>query len=109
MSLYRATRHPFYTLLHRAQTVNVSGISAGLEAEESRPLKMYSVIGKDGIRAILNPSIVSAQEAGTRFEEQEQVIGLSLNGDHRAYSIPQLSNREIVNDVLGGVPVAVTW
>ena len=100
---------PFYTLLHRGQTVDVSGVSAGLEAGEPRPLKMYTVIGKDGIRAILNPSIISAQEAATRFQDHERVIGLSLNGAHRAYSIPQLSNREIVNDVVGGVPVAVTW
>ena len=39
----------------------------------------------------------------------EQVLGLSLNGEDRAYPITTLSRHEIVNDVVGGVPVAVTW
>jgi len=37
------------------------------------------------------------------------VIGLSINGDHRAYPINILSTHEIVNDVVGGQLVAVTW
>ncbi len=40
---------------------------------------------------------------------EELVLGLSINGDHRAYSLPFLSSHEIVNDTVGGVPVAVTW
>ena len=43
------------------------------------------------------------------MEAGEQVLGLSVNGEHRAYPIPMLSRHEIVNDVVGGVPVAVTW
>lgn len=70
---------------------------------------MYTVVGKDAIPAILSPNIISAQEADDWFSPYEQVIGLSLNGDHRAYSVPQLSRHEIVNDVVGGKPVAVTW
>jgi hypothetical protein len=37
------------------------------------------------------------------------VLGVSINGESRAYSIPFLSGREVVNDVVGGVPIAVTW
>ena len=40
---------------------------------------------------------------------EELVIGLSINGDSRAYPINILSRHEIVNDVVGGKPVAVTW
>ena len=39
----------------------------------------------------------------------ELVLGLSINGESKAYSIPMLSSHEIVNDVVGGVPLAVTW
>ena len=70
---------------------------------------IITVLGYDAIPAILEPEIVSAEEAAERMAPSEQVIGLSINGDHRAYSIPMLSRHEIVNDTVGGKPVAVTW
>ena len=70
---------------------------------------IITVLGYDAIPAILDPEIVSAEEAGARMAPSEQVIGLSINGEHRAYSIPLLSRHEIVNDTVGGKPVAVTW
>jgi hypothetical protein len=39
----------------------------------------------------------------------ERVIALEINGDARAYPINILSSHEIVNDVVGGQPVAITW
>ena len=44
-----------------------------------------------------------------RMSESEQVIGVSIDGDHRAYSVSYLGQREIVNDVVGGRKIAVTW
>ena len=38
-----------------------------------------------------------------------RVIGVSINGDHRAYSTAQLSSHEVVNDTVGGLPIVVTW
>ena len=61
------------------------------------------------IPAIFDPQFVTGEEAWEQYGNKELVLGLSINGDHRAYSIPYLSSREIVNDVVGGVPVAVTW
>ena len=75
----------------------------------ARDLKMISVIPKDAIRAVLDPSYLSAEEAEDQFSDDEMVIGVSIDGGHRAYSVPQLSRHEIVNDVLGGTPIAVTW
>ena len=39
----------------------------------------------------------------------EFVIGLSIDGESKAYPVNILSRHEIVNDVVGGVPVAVTF
>ena len=36
-------------------------------------------------------------------------MGVSINGEHRAYGTAFLSSREIVNDTVGGRPIAVTW
>jgi hypothetical protein len=43
------------------------------------------------------------------MDPDERVIGLSINGDHRAYPLKLLSRHEIVNDTVGGTLVAVTW
>ena len=76
---------------------------------EELELELVTLLGFDAIPAILKPNLVSADEADSRMAPDEQVLGLSINGEHRAYSVPQLSRHEIVNDVVGGVPVAVTW
>jgi hypothetical protein len=72
-------------------------------------VELVTLLGYDGIPAILDPKFVTAARAAKWMDADEQVLGLSINGDHRAYSINMLSRHEIVNDVVGGVPVAVTW
>ena len=79
------------------------------EPGEGLELELITLLGFDAIPAILKPNLVSADEADSRMDPEEQVLGLSINGDHRAYSVPLLSRHEIVNDVVGGVPVAITW
>tara|TARA_B100000315_G_C14356454_1_gene486399 strand:- start:340 stop:723 length:384 start_codon:yes stop_codon:yes gene_type:complete len=72
-------------------------------------LKIISVLGKDGIPAILAPEFLDAGAASAQMVANERVLGLSINGDHRAYPLNLLSRHEIVNDTVGGLPVAVTW
>ncbi len=72
-------------------------------------MKIVSVLGRDGIPAILNPDMVSADIAAIQMNPNERVLGLSIDGDHRAYPLNMLSRHEIVNDTVGGKPVAVTW
>ncbi len=79
-----------------------------IEEEESE-YEIHTIIARDRIPAILDPEFLGAGEAIEAYNEHEQVLGLSINGDHRAYPIPYLSQHEIVNDVVGGEPVAVTW
>ena len=43
------------------------------------------------------------------LDPNERIIGLVINGEARAYPITILSSHEIVNDTVGGEPVAVTW
>jgi len=64
---------------------------------------------KDGIPAIDNPGSVSVEEADAWLEPQEPVILVQVEGDARAYPVQILMWHEIVNDTIGGVPVAVTF
>ena len=74
-----------------------------------RVFDMITVLPKDRIPAILNPILESAEDAGVNIAPDEPIIGVEINGDARAYSTFQLSRHEIVNDVVGEIPIAVTW
>lgn len=63
---------------------------------------------KDGIPSIDNPKFVNSQKA-TFVKDDDLVIGLDINGDVKAYPLFILVWHEIVNDEIGGIPVAVTY
>lgn len=63
----------------------------------------------DGIPSIDKPKFTSVQDADKMLEDSELVVGLNINGDIRAYPLQILVWHEIVNDNVGGVPVAVTY
>lgn len=63
---------------------------------------------KDDIPAIVDPHPVSARQANF-LSGEDQVLGVSLNGESRAYPIRLLNWHEIVNDRLGGRDIAVTY
>jgi hypothetical protein len=63
---------------------------------------------KDGIPAIDQPSFIPV--AGARgLAPHEPVISLQIGGDARAYPLRVMIWHEIVNDTVGGTPIAVTW
>lgn len=64
---------------------------------------------KDGIPAIDEPKFISISEADEWLEPMEPVISFQVGDDSRAYPIQILMWHEIVNDVVGGEPVVVTF
>ncbi len=63
---------------------------------------------KDGIPSIDDPRFVPVSEV-TDLTDTEPVIGVTVNGEARAYPLGILTRHEIVNDTIGGVPVTVTY
>ena len=63
----------------------------------------------DGIPPIDDPQFVTVSEADEWLNDAEPVLVVDLNGDVRAYPIQILIWHEIVNDTVGGVPLAVTY
>ena len=84
-------------------------VSEGSVPDTGRTFRIITVLPQDAIPAILEPRFIPRAQGEEQLKSDELVLGLSINGDHRAYPIPLLSSHEIVNDVVGGVPVAVTW
>ena len=84
-------------------------VLSGDEAGEGRSLQLVTLLPKDGIPAIFNPKFLPADEGASQFAPDDLVIGVVIGGEARAYGVAFLSSHEIVNDVLGGRPIAVTW
>jgi hypothetical protein len=63
----------------------------------------------DGIPPIDAPQFESIAEARKWLQDQSPVIVLEVGGEARAYPLAILTWHEIVNDVIGGTPVAVTF
>jgi len=63
---------------------------------------------KDGIPSIDEPDFAPLSEAAD-LDPDEPVMSLSLGAEARAYPVRILMWHEIVNDVVAGTPVAVTY
>ena len=71
--------------------------------------RVKTIIPPDAIPSIDTPRFWDAEEASEHYRDDERIIGIDLEGEQRAYSVPHLSSHEIVNDSLGGRPFSVTW
>lgn len=65
--------------------------------------------GVDGIPALVRPRRSSAAEADRALKSGDAVLGLVIGEESVAYPIRLLNWHELVNDEVGGIPVAVTY
>ncbi len=62
----------------------------------------------DGIPPVDDPLFLRPDEVGF-LADDEPVVALEVDGQHRAYPVQIMVWHEIVNDTVGGVPVSVTY
>ena len=82
--------------------------SGGEDGQEPE-FDIITLLPKDAIPSIDSPRFYSVTEADAEYEPDEVVMGVEFDGDARAYPVGLLSSHEIVNDTVGGRPIAVTW
>ena len=63
---------------------------------------------RDGIPALTTPQFISVKDA-TMLRDDEQVLGVFINGIAKAYPTRILSWHELVNDYYRDLPVLVSW
>jgi len=56
---------------------------------------------------VQQPGFEKADDA--KLDAGEMVLTVSINGDARAYPVREMAYHHIVNDVVGGVPIAATY
>ena len=70
---------------------------------------MSGGVPRDGIPPLDKPVFTTLEGADEWLDPLEPVVVVEINGDRRAYPLQILTWHEIVNDVVGGTPVAVTF
>ncbi|MBT5475954.1 MAG: DUF3179 domain-containing protein [Chloroflexi bacterium] len=71
--------------------------------------EISSLLPRDGIIPIDAPTFAKVSEVPDYLRAREPVVALEIDGDARAYPLAMLMWHEIANDVVGGVPVSVTF
>ena len=85
------------------------GMSPGSRAasEDGLPSDFKQIIPRGQIASVDTPRFVPASEA--RLPPEAWVLGLSIDGQARAYSLNLLNRHEIVNDAIGEKSFAAVW
>ena len=91
-----------------------SGVEREFNTDFSKHTIPYSEIlsggpPKDGIPAIDSPQFISISEADEWLHDLEPVIVFQEQDDIRIYPLQILIHHEIVNDIVGGRPVTITF
>jgi len=98
------------------QHVESYGFSmAGLNVP--RDLLAAAGFPKDGMPALVDPGampgsgVVPLNESrrGKYIVTTDRIVGVVLGGEARAYPVRLLNWHEVINDTLGGIPIAVTY
>jgi hypothetical protein len=71
--------------------------------------EIYGALPPDGIPAIDDPQFERVEAADSWLSDSSPVMIFKHEGDVRAYPLAILMWHEIVNDVVGGKPVAITF
>ena len=69
---------------------------------------VWGGVRPDGIPSLDSPRMVAAADAGY-LDDDDPVFGVEIAGDARAYPLRILGWHEMMNDTVGGVPVALAY
>lgn len=74
------------------------------------PLEEFSPrLLRDAIRSLDDPAYIDVAAADAIYTDGSPMVFLDVGGDVRAYPLEILLRHEIVNAVVGGIPVLVTY
>lgn len=76
-------------------------------AGEELPDGFRQLLPRDAIFPIYEPTFTAAADA--RWDDEIEVIGVSSDGESKAYPVSILNRREMVIDFIAGDPILVTW
>jgi hypothetical protein len=82
-------------------------VAPNIRVEDPHEYQISQMLPFDAILPVYNPEFSNAVDAP--LHDDELVMGVSINGESKAYPVTVLRFREMVDDELGGTPILVTW
>ena len=70
---------------------------------------VWGGVGVDGIPPLESPAYVSPAQAADWINPDDDVIGVNIDGDTRAFPLRIIGWHEMVNDTIGGRPVSLAY
>ena len=78
---------------------------------------VVAAMARDGVRVLSEPATIDPAEVDHRNQEErgkllvpdDRVVGVAIAGEARAYPLRLMRWHEVVNDVVGGEPIAITY
>ncbi len=89
------------------ESTELGSLAQNPRVDDPNNYEFPQLIPFDGIRPVYNPQFSSATDAP--LHDDELVLGVTWDGEAKAYPITVLRFREMVNDELAGIPTLVTW
>ncbi|MBI4178435.1 DUF3179 domain-containing protein [bacterium] len=96
-----------WTAIHPAQAITLNGFDLSKTDIPANEI-LSGGPGRDGIPAIFRPEFDLASDAAW-LAPSDRVLSIEIDSDARAYPIRILNWHEIVNDIVGGVPVVISF
>ena len=94
-------------------SVNSQNLNSAIQSLNKSIVPLDQIVSggppPDGIPSIEDPEFVSVENAENFMSKSDLILGVSINGDVRGYPLQILVWHEIVNDIVGGNPIAVTY
>lgn len=93
---------------------NRTGVDADWETDMSKKNKVTeyefeAYMPKQSFKTINFPSFVNNERAKQSYKPEEAAVVVSVGNEHKAYSLDLLMYHPVINDRIGGIPIAVTY
>tara|TARA_B100002003_G_scaffold243387_1_gene267758 strand:+ start:2120 stop:2473 length:354 start_codon:yes stop_codon:yes gene_type:complete len=75
--------------------------------KEINGARFMQLLPRDAIVPVYEAEYAPAN--GVELGDKDLVMGVSIDGPHRAYPLRNLRSHEMVNDELADIPILVTW
>jgi hypothetical protein len=111
------TAHPSYrslklTILERLDPEFLRFLGGDLSRPDNLDIRLEEIVWggvrPDGIPSLDRPAMTTAADADYLLDD-DLVFGVAIDGDVRAYPLRIMGWHEMLNDVIGGVPVALAY
>jgi hypothetical protein len=96
-----------FLILCLAETA--AGQRSKSEMIELRGHTLYTVLKPGDIPAIFDPQFIPIETADSLYYKEEPLLVVTAGEEVKAYSTWHLDEHEVVNDMIGGTAIAVTW